>query len=886
MFFLMHDIPVKYRRFLILTCIGIFMYLCFTGIVQRPQPSQQLSAITLTPRAEPYFLGNDLLGQYPGAFSADKSHIELRYDAHAQTWRMRNISPNGKKLLFITPEGKEFIAKQWLLQDKDKIIIDDTALTVHINGDGNLLIMDPVSGNQYRWDGYALHSDQVGNYIHCPQTGMISKLHRFIRQKSHKLIHKTGNSFSLGGQVQCHNRLALKNIDLHSAKIFNDEKGDYYLRPAAGKNISLIRDNAVLLLPAINVNNHIFIAGRTYYKADVIDQHKLKIYPIKNIHLFPQFTQGEDQEQQFIPYHSDDNDIALSWENRQQQNLFKAIADIKLKGINFYIIILSVLAVLIYNLWLLRVCFAHGINIAHFPVISVCAVLCWSVGYFALPAGQLLVKVHLYILLWILVCILIIKADKESRLFLFWVLLSILSIAGIAMQLQLAMGSLNEKWYKFPSNHLNFYLTLLMVVVLLMPFPRVEIYRISEFFQKDRMAEGFGAQIGYGIAIVSLTTLLLFVLYYAYSLDNKILFIIVASLFMIFIYFLYKLRGQSGSILKTFFFSFFILLIIAQGVFGNEEGLAGVQPVELAKIIVIVIISLSVLRHYMKLINEPAILQKNIVYNILNYHLGPVVALFLLTLFIVNTIIINDHSPLLIILFTAYCYTWLYFSPINYKVKKISILIKMAFLSSFILALYLIYAAYSDGELIKKYAGSLLQSDRFLVWLSPWDYPDSGRQLQLALKAVNGNGHNWLGASSALGNGDIQAIPAIQDDFAPAFFLNKFGGIAGLILLAAQLFWLRMLVQYSSLGLRCAADESYSKQNTLVFLASCLFGFAAMQLAHWLISWSNTLGLLPIMGQPMTFLSSGNSHLFALALPEVVCLLLMIKLTSNADRLN
>jgi cell division protein FtsW (lipid II flippase) len=47
-----------------------------------------------------------------------------------------------------------------------------------------------------------------------------------------------------------------------------------------------------------------------------------------------------------------------------------------------------------------------------------------------------------------------------------------------------------------------------------------------------------------------------------------------------------------------------------------------------------------------------------------------------------------------------------------------------------------------------------------------------------------------------------------------------------------------------------------------------------LQIAHWLISWGNVLGLLPIMGQPMTWISSGNSHLLALGLPTVLLALL------------
>ena len=45
-----------------------------------------------------------------------------------------------------------------------------------------------------------------------------------------------------------------------------------------------------------------------------------------------------------------------------------------------------------------------------------------------------------------------------------------------------------------------------------------------------------------------------------------------------------------------------------------------------------------------------------------------------------------------------------------------------------------------------------------------------------------------------------------------------------------------------------------------------LFGLGWMQIGHWLIAWGNSLGLVPVMGQPMTWLSAGNSHLMAFAM--------------------
>ncbi|MGE4011891.1 MAG: hypothetical protein AB7G15_07125, partial [Alphaproteobacteria bacterium] len=50
-----------------------------------------------------------------------------------------------------------------------------------------------------------------------------------------------------------------------------------------------------------------------------------------------------------------------------------------------------------------------------------------------------------------------------------------------------------------------------------------------------------------------------------------------------------------------------------------------------------------------------------------------------------------------------------------------------------------------------------------------------------------------------------------------------------------------------------------------------IYGLAWMHLIHWMISWGNVLGLLPVMGQPMTFITAGNSHLlfFGLAIVAI-----------------
>jgi cell division protein FtsW (lipid II flippase) len=107
-------------------------------------------------------------------------------------------------------------------------------------------------------------------------------------------------------------------------------------------------------------------------------------------------------------------------------------------------------------------------------------------------------------------------------------------------------------------------------------------------------------------------------------------------------------------------------------------------------------------------------------------------------------------------------------------------------------------------------------------------------------------------------------IPAVQDDFIAAFLLNHFGGVIGLVLLSAQLLWISIMFALSAqLAQRQRNQELYAAHN---ILGNILFGLAWVHLLHWIISWGNVLGLLPIMGQPMTWLSAGNSHLMAIGM--------------------
>ena len=163
--------------------------------------------------------------------------------------------------------------------------------------------------------------------------------------------------------------------------------------------------------------------------------------------------------------------------------------------------------------------------------------------------------------------------------------------------------------------------------------------------------------------------------------------------------------------------------------------------------------------------------------------------------------------------------------------------------------------------------------DRFQVWLEPARHPHTGQQVQQGAAAIAAGG--WLGADGLLGlaalghaGGGVMALPAVQDDFAPSFLLHRHGLLAALLLWCAQAALVAGLVQAALRCGRAGAGARGFRQAWLLRLRGfALCGGAAFVAGHLLLSWGTNLGILPVMGQPMSFLSAGGSHLLFFLLP-------------------
>ncbi|PHV04414.1 hypothetical protein CSQ96_26100 [Janthinobacterium sp. BJB412] len=164
-------------------------------------------------------------------------------------------------------------------------------------------------------------------------------------------------------------------------------------------------------------------------------------------------------------------------------------------------------------------------------------------------------------------------------------------------------------------------------------------------------------------------------------------------------------------------------------------------------------------------------------------------------------------------------------------------------------------------------------ADRFQVWLAPARHPHTGQQLLLGARAIAEGG--WWGGDGLLGlrslgqgAGAALRIPAVQDDFAPAFFLNRHGLLGALLLWAAQAALVAGLLWTAARGHAAGgAPRGFRQAWAGRFRYFTLCGGAALLFGHLLLSWGTNLAIFPIMGQPMSFLSAGGSHLLFFLLP-------------------
>jgi len=120
-------------------------------------------------------------------------------------------------------------------------------------------------------------------------------------------------------------------------------------------------------------------------------------------------------------------------------------------------------------------------------------------------------------------------------------------------------------------------------------------------------------------------------------------------------------------------------------------------------------------------------------------------------------------------------------------------------------------------------------------------------------------------------------VPVVQSDFAATYITTRHGNAAAILLITLQAIFIFLVIK---LYLRLQAKRSRDPVETGAdqALALIALGSGMLFLLQWILAWSNAFGLLPVMGQPMTWLSAGTSHHLFMAIPAALVILVAARL--------
>jgi cell division protein FtsW len=299
-----------------------------------------------------------------------------------------------------------------------------------------------------------------------------------------------------------------------------------------------------------------------------------------------------------------------------------------------------------------------------------------------------------------------------------------------------------------------------------------------------------------------------------------------------------------------------LALLLLQVVFGDETGVFDLQPVEFAKL------ALAALSAHCLALAAGSQAPGGLLRRGLRLVMPALLFMVLLGVALVQ---VDDYSPLILLALWGGAMALAH----ALATRQRGAALLLAGCAGLVVVAVVALRGAGPGEIVQWN----FYADRFLVWLDPGTHPHTGQQLLLGARAIGDGG--WLGTDHLLGllslgrdAGPALRIPAVQDDFAASFFLNRHGLAAALALWLLQAAFLAGLL---AVAVRCWLAQARSRDFRLAWLARfrcfLLCGGAAFVFGHFLLSWGTNLAIFPVMGQPMSFLSAGGSHLLFFICP-------------------
>ncbi|MBU0500914.1 MAG: FtsW/RodA/SpoVE family cell cycle protein [Gammaproteobacteria bacterium] len=768
-------------------------------------------------------LGRASLGLTAHDRSTAARHLRIERDSEGQ-WRFFGLSPE-HRLDARTDRVATRYVPRLPLSAGDEIRFDGRLIRVVEADDAKGLRLQEEGGDRVHWRDGRLTSEKRPAFAFCRYgDDTLGRLSAWLGAKARELrwqargLNPTReiNLFSLGGQVQCPDRWALPQVPVETAKIFW-RQGAFYLGNLATGTREEIRKSGEARprrltgfhLPLDGPDGRVnrLVLGRTYFRVEA-GGDRMILEPTRNLPVsFAPSPPGRGLGGGNV---SIELPPGLSLQSRAQS--WVGANPLSLPGpARLALLAILLLLSLPLGAFLYYLDKAAGKRTTR-GAAWLSLLPAWTLSSLALLGWGVLNDnlawgMAICALAWLLATLQFLRAGLlDGMAGLFWLALLFLAGTGALNLAQLAAGAHNSKWLSHASGHLAILTLLAAVAALAGRLPALAWRNLIGHFVANR---GLPTRLikGLGLALV-------------------------------------------------------IALIGAQFLAGDEKGLGWIQPVEFVKLTLILMLA-SALTHlrWMRFMDSKDFRE--------NFRKRIVMALLAVAVFGLATAVVmlgvHDNSPLVIVAASTLPYIWLAaINPLRRRFIVTWLLRGILVLLPLGLVIYMGHWLWHNPP---DYLSAIPQADRFRIWSDPWGHRLSGDQVVQSLLRVREGG--WTGVTGWFGvNGPVMALPAVQDDFIAALLINRFGGYTALGLILSQIIWCLVLLTVACNLMK--SKGGFEEYRSRYWLGAVLFGLVWMEIAHWCISWGNVLGLLPVMGQPMTWLSSGKSHMLAVAFPGLL----------------
>jgi rod shape determining protein RodA len=290
-------------------------------------------------------------------------------------------------------------------------------------------------------------------------------------------------------------------------------------------------------------------------------------------------------------------------------------------------------------------------------------------------------------------------------------------------------------------------------------------------------------------------------------------------------FFLSQVNYRLWQTMSKLIYAFFALVLLGVLVFGTtirgttgwiQFGGFGVQPVEFAKISVIIFLA-----HYFNRYGREFFLWRHVIVSGIS------------VMFIVGLVLLQPDLGSSMVMVA----TWILMLLIVGVRKSHLMVLFSIFVISSLIGWFFVFKPY--------------QKDRIMTFINPQSNPlNEGYNVRQSVIAI-GSGQIW-GRGFALGSqSQLHFLPEPETDFIFAVLAEEFGFIGVSLLIAAY-----GLILYRLIRLANRTRDNY--------VAYFCLGLAAMLLVQLFINIGMNMGIAPVTGIPLPFISAGGSSMIAL----------------------